>query len=167
MALEPIFIFIALLTLFLAYKARQFQKDHKAANEQAEAKLTALESDTRTRCADWDPLSEPDHDTKAVLKAALTDAFDYGAQLKGDGASADSRAIRTLLADYLGGVQKAQGHEPWPLFHRALHCALLMGQQASQPKMAERIGEQEQRLREALKAGQGPLAPDHPAQRNG
>ncbi|MBY6019267.1 hypothetical protein KUW04_15955 [Halomonas denitrificans] len=163
MALEPILIFIALLTLFLAYKSRQFQKEHKAANALAESRLNELEADAKAQCQNWDPETEPDHDQKAAMKAGLVAAFEFGSGLKGEPLKPDSRDVRTLLADFLEGVSKAHVRETWPLYHRALHCALLKGQQAAEPKMAERIGEQEGRLRTALKAGQAPLSPNNPA----
>ncbi|MBY5922641.1 hypothetical protein [Ferrimonas balearica] len=163
MALEPILIFVALITLYLAYKSRQFQKEHKAANERAEAKLNELEAEARKQCQDWASPAEPDHDAKAALKAGLMAAFEFGSGLKGEPQKPDSRVMRTLLGDYLEGAEKAHGHETWALYHRALHCAVLLGQAASQPKMAERIAEQEKRLRTALKVGQAPLSANNPA----
>ncbi|MBY6187397.1 hypothetical protein KUV89_12275 [Marinobacter hydrocarbonoclasticus] len=163
MALEPILIFVALITLYLAYKSRQFQKEHKAANAEAETLLNGLEMTARAECEGWKPENDPDPETKAAMKVGLNAAFEYGSGLKGESQKPDSREIRTLLSDFLEGASKAHGHETWPLYHRALHCALLLGQKASQPKMAERIAEQESRLRTALKAGQAPLSPDNPA----
>ncbi|GAA4891603.1 hypothetical protein [Ferrimonas pelagia] len=154
MIYNVILVAVALIALYFVFKAKRYQREHQDANQNAKAKLDALQADAERACGDWAQGSNAKLETKTALKQGLSQAFEFGAELVGERQSVDSKAIKAVLADYLEGERNTEAR--WALYHRALHCAVLLGQKAAQPKMAGQIDFQISKLREALARGDVP-----------
>ncbi|SHI03574.1 hypothetical protein [Ferrimonas marina] len=154
MNFDILLLIVALVALYFVFKAKRYQKEHASANADAKARLDGIEQRLQQELADWGAGKEADLPMRQALKAGLAEAYEFGAELVGSQQNADNKALKALLGEFLEAEAQGAPDLRWRRYHTALHCAVLMGQQAAQPKMAEQIRFKVDKLREAMKADQ-------------